>query len=498
MSFRVAILEFAHESNTFTIRATGLQSFRDSRFLIGEAMLEGLDGTNSEIGGAIEFARAAGWDLVPVLAAHANPGGPLEEAARVEITERITQALADQGPFDGLFVALHGAMVTASDQDGEGQVLHAIRAVVGPDVPIAVTLDLHANIFDSLADLVQIAISYRTYPHVDMKDRAVEACALLQRAMAGEIAPRLQVHRPPMLVGCDDGRTTNDGPMCRILEAAETEAAQAGVFNVAINAGFTDADVWAAGPSVLVTHETGAEAMAEAAGHRICKVIWGYREDWSRPMALSAAMAQLAAHHPKGRPVVIADFSDNPGSGAYGDCTALLSALLAAGVTDAALGAFCDPAAAAELTRASLGATVTLAIGGKTDPKVGGGPVTLTGEVRALSDGHLTYEGPMLAGVAADLGPSACFHVAGIDILIASNPMQVHDLNVFRALGIEPAEKSVVAVKSMQHFRAAFDPIAETVLVVDAGGLCSPNVGLRDYRNLRRPVFPLEDVHAPE
>jgi microcystin degradation protein MlrC len=495
MVFRVALIEYAHESNTFTVKTTGIQDFQNSRYVRGAEMLEQLRNTTSEIGGAIDAAARMGWDVVPILAAHANPSGPVRETARREITDEARRLLAECGPLDGVFIALHGSMVTETDQDGESQFLREIRAAIGVDIPVAVTLDLHANIFDEFAEHVQIAVSYRTYPHVDMAARAGEACDLLHRAMGGEIKPSLLVDRPPMLVGCDDGRTTHDGPMCRVLEAA-AEAAQAPeILHVSVNAGFTDADVFAAGPSVLVCHEN-AEAEAKLTARRLCDVIWSFRDDWKLPMPLGEAIARIKGRELSSKPVVLADFSDNPGGGGYGDCTALLSAFLDAGIQNAALGALIDPQAAEILTQAGVGSVLTLSIGGKSDPSAGGGPLKLTGEVRAVSDGTLTFEGPMLAGVAADMGPSVCFRVAGVDVLITSNALQMHDLNQFRCVGIEPMEKSVLVVKSMQHFRAAFEPIASEVLVVDAGGLCSPDVTRRHYERLRRPVFPLDLVDA--
>ncbi|MFT7594690.1 MAG: microcystin degradation protein MlrC [Paracoccaceae bacterium] len=500
MGFRVAIIEFSHESNTFTVNATGLHAFHVSRYLRGPEMFERLRDTGSEIAGALDVGETHGWETVPIVAAHANPGGPVTEVARREITETATRLLGDGAPYDGVFIALHGAMVTETDQDGESQFLRAIRAVVGADTPIAVTLDLHGNIFDAFADLVDIVVSYRSYPHVDMRARAVEACNLLHQTMAGGINPHVVIARPPMLVGCDDGRTTNAGPMCRILDHAAREMDQPGILNVAVNAGFTDADVFAAGPSVLVTYDGEFQAQARAAATRICDTIWGFRDDWTKPISLADGIKALTSRpdndNHNHKPVIVADYSDNPGSGAYGDCTALLSALLAAGVQNAALGALCDPEAASALMKAGQGATVTLAIGGKTDARVGGGPITVTGKVMAVSDGDIRFEGPMSKGVPASLGPSVCFHVQGIDVLISSESVQMYDQSLFHCVGIEPAQKSVVVVKSMQHFRAAFEPIAGQVLVVDAGGLCSPDVTLRDYTHLRRPVFPLDDVNV--
>lgn len=498
MTFRVAMLEFIHESNTFNCQPTDLSAFASGRYYCGDDIIAHMRETGSEIAGCIDVAEDHEWELVPIVAAEAQPAGPVTEHARRAITDTVQEMISATGPFDGIFVALHGAMVTETAQDGESQFLGELRKVVGNDLPIAATLDLHANIFDEMVGLIQIAVSYRTYPHVDMRERGREACALLQRTMTGEIRPRVVVDRPPMLVGCDDGRTTSDGPMTHLLNEASRLQKTTGILCISINAGFTDADVHAAGPSVLVTYDTRT-ASAETASTmaaQLCNRIWCDRHAWTTPMGLECCMKAMRSSLPSSKPIVIADFSDNPGSGAYGDCTAILAALLDAGLENAALGALYDPAAAALLTKAGVGTEVTLSLGGKTDARIGECPIEISGVVMAVSDGDFVYEGPMHTGLLGRLGTSVCLRTRGIDIAIVSKNIQLLDQNMFRAVGIEPVTKSILVVKSMQHFRAAFAPIAEKIYVVDAGGLCSPNVTAREYRNLRRPVFPLDDADA--
>ena len=317
---------------------------------------------------------------------------------------------------------------------------------------------------------------------------------MLQRAMSGEIAPKVVVARPAMIAGCDDGRTTENGPMCRILEHADREAGAPGILNISVNAGFTEADVFAAGPSVLITHDrnTIADSQAQEVARRICSTIWDYRHEWSKPISLEDCMLKLKSRSKSASPLVIADFSDNPGSGAYGDCTAILSALLQAEIANAAIGTLYDPQAAKLLSEAGVGAELTLSIGGKTDAAVGGGPLEVTGRVMAVSDGRFTFQGPLYTGLTGQVGQSVAFRTRGIDVMITSENLQMFDLNIFRAVGIEPVEKEIVVVKSMQHFRGAFTPIASEIMVVDAGGLCSPDLTRRTYRNVRRPVFPLD------
>ena len=498
MTHRVAIIEFINESNTFTVMRTGMDDFHASHYFKGDDILANFRGTGSEVGGAIEVAEARCWTPVYITAAHAEPNGPVTEAARAEITGECVSRLRKNGPFDGVFVALHGAMVTETDQDGDCQFLREIRAVVGDKIPLAITLDLHANISDETAALAQIAVPFRTYPHVDTREVGVEACELLHRTLEGEIAPKLLIRRPPMLVGCDDGRTTENGPMCRLLEDAAEEMQTPGILNVAINAGFTDADVWAAGPSVLVTYDTATTTSQTAVGcaERMCDRIWSFRDQWDLPIPLEDCIAQLKTTTSTTGPIVVADFSDNPGSGAYSDCTALIAAMLEAGIQNAAAGALYDPEAVAQLVTHDVGAKVTLPLGGKTDASVGGGPLEVTGKIMAISDGSFTFEGPMFTGLPSSTGRSVCLRVQGIDIMIVSDRMQMLDKNVFRVVGIEPADKTVLAVKSMQHFKGAFGPIASRIIITDAGGLCTPNVKRRTYTRLRRPVFPLDEINA--
>jgi len=496
MTKRVVAIEYMHESNTFTIMRTGMSEFRARYFFVGDDIPANLTGTGTEIGGFIAAADELDWEPLYMVAASAAPSGPVTEKARLEITDDVVRRLKAVEPVDGIFIALHGAMVTETSQDGETQFLCAVREVVGSDIPIAVTLDLHANIFDEMADQVNIVVSYRTYPHIDMNECGVEACKLLDQAMRGVIDPRVAIVRPPMLVGCDDGRTTNDGPMCRLLESAAREMAATGILNVAINAGFAEADVYGAGPNVQVTYDaaTTTKSEADVVASRICDEMWGWRDSYDLPVSLADCMADLKSRKTTDKPIIVADYSDNPGSGAYSDCTAVITAMQESGLKNIAVGGLLDPIAAQELAAYGVGAEVTLPIGGKSDANVGGGPLTVTGVVKSVSDGAFTFEGPMFTGVPSTIGTSVCFQVGELAILIVSERQQMLDQNIFRAVGIEPSEKSIVVVKSMQHFRGAFAPIAEDIIVTDAGGLSTPDMTKRTYTNIRRPVFPLDQI----
>ncbi len=246
------------------------------------------------------------------------------------------------------------------------------------------------------------------------------------------------------------------------------------------------------GPTVLVTADGDPEAHRPFA-EEIADEIWAARfEVFNRYLTVEAAAARAVTWDAAQGPLIVADYADNPGGGGYGDSTALLQALLAAGVTDACFGPLVDREAAAELHRHRVGEQVTLALGGKTDPRFGGGPLEVTGELLLLSDGAYTGDGPMIGGLTLSFGPSAVLRVAGLELLVVSLPAQMLDLQQFRAFGIDPAVKRVVALKSMQHFRAAFGPIAGEVILCDSGALCTLDLTKLPYSRVPRPIYPLD------
>jgi microcystin degradation protein MlrC len=490
MTFRVLTAEFAHETNTFSLLITGQQAFKDRYVLIGEDAIAARCEANTELAGFLDAGRAHGWQIEHVLSAAAGPSGKVERAAFEWLCDPIVAAV-ERGRFDGVLLGLHGATVLDFCEDGEGEILRRIRAVFGGEDPIAITLDPHANVSQQMCSLADIIVSFRTYPHVDMRETGRRAGAILQRTMAGEIKPHtIRVSRP-MLEETNGGRT-DIGPMIARLAAAEEYEKQADVFAVSINAGFASTDIADVGPTVLVTgqgnldqHTAFAETLADDIWARRHEVLNDY-------LTVEAAAAVAAGFDPRDGPLVIADYADNPGAGGYGDSTALLGALLGAGVSNTCFGPMVDGEAAQALHKLEVGEHACVVLGGKIDPEFGGGPLTLEGELVSISDGHYVGDGPILGGLSRSHGPSAVLRIDGIEILIVTIAKQMLDLQQFKSLGIEPERKGVIALKSMQHFRAAFEPIAGQVIVCDSGALCTLHYERLPYRNVPRPIFPLD------
>ncbi len=493
--FRVLSAEFAHETNTFSKIPTTYESFKaQDLFLDGSSAIAARGDSNTELAGFCDAARKHDWELVHVLSAIAQPAGMVTRDAFDRLTDPIVAVAREQRDrLDGIALGLHGAMVTDFCDDGEGELLARLRAVVGPDMPIAVTLDLHANVTRDMCRHSDILVSYRTYPHIDMRETAALAGDLLQRTMAGQIRPVVLRAHLPMIDEANGGRTDIGAMLPRLLRAREYESL-AGVLAVSINAGFARVDIGEVGPTVIVVAERDSElARHQAFAHELADDIWAQRHEvMNRFMDVDEAAHICRDHDASQAPIIVADYADNPGGGGYGDATNLLAAMLRAGIQNACFGPIVDPQTVQQLQDTAVGARSQVQLGGKTDPTLGGGPLTLEATVLLHSDGRYYAEGPMTGGLDKTWGPTVVLHVQGIDILVVTQPAQILDLAQFTAFGIDPRKKKVVGLKSMQHFRAAFEPIASKVIVCDSGALCSPHYARKSYAKVPRPLFPLD------
>jgi len=490
MSFNVLTAEISHETNSFSLHKTGKQAFMARYALLGAAAVKERGDENTELAGFLDAGRAHGWRITHALSAAAGPSGKVRRKAFDWLCEPILANL-EKSPFDGLLLGLHGAMGLDFREDGEGELLRRVRSLVGNEMPIAITLDPHANVSRRMCELADIIVSFKTYPHIDMRDIGRQAGDILQRTMAGEITPRtIRVSRP-MLEEVNGGRT-DIGPMIERIAAARSYEERADVFAVSINAGFASADVREVGPTVLVTGQ-GDFAAHTAFAEMIADDIWERRfEVLNDYLSVDKTAAIAATYDPDKGPLIIADYADNPGAGGYGDSTELLRALLDAGVSNACFAPMVDGTAVQALQTAVVGQHIKITLGGRIDPDFGGGPLAVEAELVSLSDGHFVGDGPMIHGLHGSFGPSAVLRVDDIEILVVTTPRQILDLQQFKAFGIDPRGKDVVALKSMQHFRAAFEPIAGKIIVCDSGALCTTRYDRLPYRNVPRPIFPLD------
>lgn len=492
MSRTILTAEFMHESNTFSRCPADYAAFAERGLPQGEDAIARRGEANTPLAGFLDVARPQGWRIIHAISAVAQPSGCVTRDAFDRIAGVIVDAAkAHAGEIEGVLLGLHGAMVTDFCEDGEGELLERLRAVLGPDIPIGVTLDPHANVTRKMTELAQVVIGYKTYPHVDMREIGALAAGIVKRAMDGEIRPVTLRASRPMLEEINSGRT-DVGPMVERIAKARAYEKERDVFAVSVNGGFGNADIEEVGPTVLVTcqgdlerHEAFAETLAED--------MWRGRFDTINQFLTVEEAADRAKAYVRGKgPLIIADYADNPGGGGYGDSTELLRAMIAADLQGACFGPIVDPAAAAVLRGTAPGTTLTIAIGGKVDPEIGGGPLTVTGTVVRVNDGDYVGDGPMIGGLKGSWGPCAVLRVGDIEVLVTTIRSQMYDLQQFRAIGIDPAAKRIVGLKSMQHFRAAFEPIAGDVIVCDSGALCTPDLAKLPFKRVRRPMFPID------
>ena len=487
MRFFVAMV--SHETNTFSPIPTDRRQFEAHDLRYGGEILEAYRGTGTCLGGMIDGAAACGATLVPSLAAGASPAGRVSKAFYAEAKARLLADLRAAGPLDGVLLDLHGAMVVEGLDDGEGDLLGAVRATVGA-LPVAVTLDFHANVTGAMVDSATLLHGYKTYPHVDMDARGREAAARLADVVAGRIRPTVAFRQPPLLPPIA-GQLTARGPMRRLYDMADAMERRPDVLSVSVFAGFPLADIHDAGLSVYVATD-GDQALAEGLADELADAAWARRREFLHT-ALPVKEAVARALALDGRPVVLADIADNTGGGAAGDTTEILRELLRVGVRGATVACLWDPEAAAACVAAGVGTTLTVPVGGKVDPSHGS-PVTVTGRVRTLSDGRFIYKGPMARGVEGRLGPTAVLDVNDVKIILISHRRQTLDPEMIRIVGIDPLAEKILVVKSSIHYRAAFEPIARAILEVDAPGLSSSHLGRFAFTRVRRPIFPLDEL----
>ncbi len=485
---RVLFAGLFHETHTFLEGTTGL---RDFQVLLGPDILR-CAGDSSPMGGALESAVEFGWNVIPTVDFRASPSATVTD----EVVETFWRELAAriEPDLDAVYLVLHGAMVSQSLTDVEGEILARLRQHVG-EVPVFGVFDLHANFTARMADLSNCLVAYRENPHTDGRASAKIAAELLQRSLTTRHVPRMFWHHPP-LMWPPTGTGTASEPMQSLeMTARQMEADTPDFWAVNVIAGFSFADTPDTGVSFAIA-ATGDEAAARAALQQLSMLALKSKDAGNvTDPPIDEVFAQLNPL-PSGLTVLV-EPSDNIGGGAPGDGTGLLRALVEKGIPNAAI-AINDPEAVRQLTPIQPGGRTTLTLGGK-GSALDAGPFKLEVELIRLGSGKFELEDKQshlasMAGDRFDMGPCAVVRHGGLTILLTSRKTPPFDLGQWRSQGIEPRELSVIVAKAAVAHRRAYDPIAARMLWVDTPGPCSSNVCSLPYRRVRRPIFPLDPV----
>jgi microcystin degradation protein MlrC len=483
---RVAIGGLHHETNSFAPQPATFERFLEAHgwppLSRGEAMLGNVAGANLAITGFVEAAQAAGHALSPLVWANACPSGPVTRDAFERLAEMLMADLAKAGPVDGLFLDLHGAMVTEHLEDGEGELLRRLRQR-WPELPIVAALDLHANVSDAMVTACDAMVAYRTYPHVDLAATGARALQLLERLLSGRSLAK-SFRKLDFLVPLPWQCTTIEP--ARSLYALLDQVEAAGAVSASICMGFPAADTPVCGPTVLAYGETTSDA--EAVAERLATAFAAAEPGFAGTLWQPEAAVRHAQAQPPGRPVILADTQDNPGGGGTADTTGLLEALLAAHAEGALVALLADPATAAAAHGMGVGGVLRdHPLGGRHGPD-GVRPLIADFAVLKLGDGRFTATGPMYRGNRMDLGPMALLRplaAPGVEIAVSSRRLQAADRSILAHLGVDAASKRILALKSSVHFRADFEAMAAEVLVVAAPGAVVADPSRLPFRRLR-------------
>jgi microcystin degradation protein MlrC len=491
---KLVVAMMMHETNTFSPVPTPFEAFGRASHMAGPEAVVEFTGTNTQLGGFLEVAREMGAEVVLPLAASAHPSGYVERAAFERMCDAIVGAI--RAGCDAAFLALHGAMVAEHCDDGEGELLRRVRAVA-PELPIAVGLDFHAQLTQAMVDHCTVIAGYRTYPHVDMAQTGVRAGRTLARALAGEVRPRMVWGVRPMLTSTLV-HTPARQPMKDIMDLAVAAEEGGEVLNASVFGGFPQADIPHLGCSAVVVCD-GATERGQALLERLLDLAWERRAEFlyrGEPLRAQIARAKTL----EGGPIILADHGDNTASGGTQDVMSVVAEALRQGLDDAIAGPICDPATVHQCLEAGIGATLTVELGGKIAmPQVGLAPrpLKLSGRVRRITDGEFVVTGPMATGTRVRMGRTVVLDVGPMQIVVSERRSEPFDLGVFTHCGLDPRRARYVLIKSRQHFRAGFEPIARHIVMCDGEGCTGSDLARFPWQRRRVPLYPFEPDAAP-
>lgn len=482
---RVAIGRISHETNTFSVVRLRFEDFNPR---IGEEILSFYGGTRTELGGFIDVLRGAGVEVVPTLAAGATPSGPVVYEDFRKMVNIVVDSIRSAGEVDGVLLSLHGSMVAVDVPETEGVLLKAVRETIG-DRPLMITLDLHAMVCESIVENCDAIFGYNTNPHVDAYERGVEAAQVMLHTLKGEVKPVVAFKKLRMMPPTINMRTT-EGPMVKLFESAYKMEGLHRVINISVFGGYPYADVPRVGSSIVAVTDNDCE-LAMKLCEQLGDQMWSLRREFLKEITPIHEAVERAISAKEG-PIVLADVADNPGGGAPGDSTFILEELLRRGAKNVGVGVIKDPQAVAEAIKVGVRGKLRTKIGGKTD-SYHGKPLEVAGTVRTITDGVFVHKAGSV-GLRADVGRTAVLDIDGVEVILTEKSHAPNDPEIFRRNGIEPRDKKILLLKSRGHFRAAYEPFCKEVIEVDAPGLTTPNLKWFTYRNVPRPVFPLDDI----
>ena len=486
---RIAVGGFAQESQSFSPVPGSWAHFGPQEIARGQQVIDQFAGTKTEIGGAIDAARRHDVELVPLTYAKASASaGPVLNEVFESILGELLDRLQQAGTVDGVLLVLHGAMVAGSHEDATGEILRAVRAQIGPCVPLVGTLDLHANVTQHMVNQATALVGYHTAPHIDLYETGQRGTELLLRTVTEGAKPVAALRRLPMLLPGETARTPNS-PYAEVIDQAKTLMKRPDILDSSVFSVQPWLDVQDVGCSVLVIGD-GDTQSAEREADLLADAFWTRRHAFVVDLTPTVEAIRQALGSDR-HPFIVADSADSPSSGAPGDSTVLLKALLEAKPAKDCYLNIVDPQAVKEIVQASVGQQVTLQIGAKFAPAFYD-PISITGHVKLISDGDFVQKGPGFHGIVLHRGRTCVLRTGHIYLVVMERAVRQWDPEFYRSVGLEPRDAQIVMVKSPAGFRAAYEPMAAEIRILNAVGVCSPNLRSFPFKRIRRPMYPLD------
>ena len=494
---RIAVGGFQHETNTFAPQQATWADFERADawppLLHGKPLIQGVEGFNIPIAGAVKRLVELGHEVVPLAWASAPPASYVTKDAYERMWALFEPDLRNLGPFDAIYLDLHGAMVAEHTEDGEGEWLRRIRSIVGNDLPIVASLDYHANLTPDMAQLSTALVGYRTYPHIDMAVTGRRAVELLDRLLK-EKRPVYRAYRQLDFLIPLVWQSTFIEPAKSIFDlVGEIEAGgkshNQGIVSVTHTPGFPPADIAQCGPALVVYGHD--KETVEAAADRLAQAVKVQEKAFAGELLDpdAAALRAIELSKKATKPIVLADVQDNPGAGGTSDTIGLLAALMRHKANGAVIGMIVDEGAARAALEIGEGKIMRRGIGAAVG-YAGEKPVEADWRVVKLGDGKFTGTGPFYGGAQFQIGPMALVtdEASGVSAVLACRRVQAADQEMFRHVGVEPSKVPILGLKSTVHFRADFQPIAETIIVVQSPGAHITDPVEMPYKHLRKGV----------
>ena len=489
---RIAVAQILQETNTFSPIPTTLETFQRYYYLKGEQMLAGLEGQRIEIPGILSVLRSSNAQIVPLIATSACASGTLTRQTYETIVGDLMERLKGAGKVDAVILALHGAMAAEGEDDPDGAIIEMVRKEVGPDVPIGVSFDLHALVTKRMLQPNTFLIGYKEYPHIDMFETGERIAQLTLDTLAGKRKPVMSLVKLPLLVSPMVTRTT-DGPLRPVVERAREMEAKGEILHASLFPVQPWLDLPDLGFGVLVCGD-GDQRKCDASANELANMVWTRRKEFETDLKPIDEAIAIAMRSPG--VTVVGDSGDAPTGGSASDSTAVLAALLKNGADKwerPTYLSFVDPEVAKEAASAGVGATKKFRLGYKIT-KGAGKPIEVVARVTTISEGIYAMRDKGAKGMKIDNGLTAVLAIGNIRVAVRSYPAMEWDTGMYHSVGLDPAEAGLVFVKSPSHFRVAYGPFADRILMADTPGPTLGNMRNLVLKRAPRPLYPLDEA----